>query len=387
MGAAIPQITSRRFFLKAAATTAAALAASRIAPARALGANDRISFGVVGCGEQGAAHVTGLVERVEADNVSVRAVADICRRRVTHAQGICQGDGYLDYRNLIERRDIDAVLVATPDHWHAKIAVDALESGKHVYVETPMTHTIGEALALRDAVRRTKRVLQVGSQVTATECFWQAHEAIRDGRIGKATWAQARVNCSAGGRLSNDDLKSDPAAGLLYQHLAPLLIAMSGPNGEYPSRVNASGGLYITKDGRGASDTFLMTADYPGEYSIFLIGTPANEPNLPERIYGKYGVMDLNMGMKISPNGQISEVRSVDCSATQTRIPPKPARDIAGNFIDTIRGRANTLYCNVELGTAAMVAIRMAVESCRQNKTMVWDAEKEQVLGGRPVEV
>ena len=132
---------------------------------------------------------------------------------MSRAQGICNGDGYVDYRKVIDRSDIDAVLIATPDHWHAKIAMDAIEAGKHVYVEKPMTHTVEQAMALRDAVRRHKKILQVGPQATGKDGFWQAHTAINAGRIGKVTWAQGSYNRNARVCLFNEHQKIDPTAG------------------------------------------------------------------------------------------------------------------------------------------------------------------------------
>src|SRR6185369_14771242 len=178
--------TSRRKFLKTSTlATAGALAFSRSSYASVIGANDRIRFGVIGCGGMGSGHLGSLVKRGDADNIKVVAVSDVYQRRLTRAKGVCQGDGYLDYRKLLERKDIDAVLIATPDHWHAKISIDAMEAGKHVYVEKPMTHTVAQAIELREAVKRTRKILQVGPNGTANDSFWQAREAIQAGRIGK----------------------------------------------------------------------------------------------------------------------------------------------------------------------------------------------------------
>src|SRR6266498_3141104 len=157
--------------------------------------------------------IGSLVKRSAEDNIKVLAVCDVYQRRVTRAKGICQGDGYLDYRKLLEREDIDAVLIATPDHWHAKISIDAMEAGKHVYVEKPMTHTVEQAIKLREAVKRTKKVLQVGPNGTANDSYWVAHEAIRAGRIGKVTWAHASYNRNARVCLFNEHQKIDPSAG------------------------------------------------------------------------------------------------------------------------------------------------------------------------------
>ena len=106
-----------------------------------------------------------------------------------------------------------SVLVATPDHWHAKISIDALESGKDVYCERPMTHTVEQALQLRNTVRRTGRVLQVGPNATASDSYWVGHQAIRAGRIGKVTWAHGSYNRNARTCLFNTHQKIDPTAG------------------------------------------------------------------------------------------------------------------------------------------------------------------------------
>src|SRR6185436_15792844 len=136
------------------------LALSNLSASAVIGANDRIHFGVIGCGGMGTGHLGSLIKRSESDNIKVLAVSDVYQRRLTRAKNMCQGEGYLDYRKLLERTAVDAVLIATPAHWHAKISIDAMEAGKHVYVEKPMTHTVEQAIRLRDAVRQSKKILQ-----------------------------------------------------------------------------------------------------------------------------------------------------------------------------------------------------------------------------------
>jgi predicted dehydrogenase len=419
---------SRRTFVKTTALTAGALALPASSYSAVFGANDRIRFAVIGCGGMGTGHLSSLVKRGDADNIKVVAVSDVYQRRLTRAKGICQGEGYPDYRKLLERKDIDAVLIATPDHWHSKISIDAMDSGKHVYVEKPMTHTVEQAVKLRDAVKRTGKTLQVGPNGTANDSYWQANEAIRAGRIGKVTWAHASYNRNARTCLFNEHQKIDPTAGpdkggedfidwkmwlgyewnlapkipwnpehffrfrkywpynggvatdLLYHKLAPLLITIAGPNGEYPSRVNASGGLYIEKDGRDIPDTFLMTADYPSEWSLFLVSTLTNDAGIPDRIYGKHGTMELGGEPSLRWNGDFKEeFKTKNDGKEEVRLPLKSRRDLEGNFIDVLRGK-DKLACNADLGCATMVAIKMAVESYRQKKTMLWDAKKEKVV-------
>ncbi|HMC90126.1 MAG TPA: Gfo/Idh/MocA family oxidoreductase [Gemmataceae bacterium] len=419
---------SRRDFVKTSAASAGTMAFAGLATARVMGANDRINMGVIGVGGMGTGHVASLVKRGDKDNVRVLAVCDVYRRRVTRAQNICKGEGYMDYRKLLDRNDIDAVLIATPDHWHAKLSIDAMAAGKHVYVEKPMTHTVEQALELRDAVRRYKKVLQVGPNGTGNDSYWEAHEAIKTGRIGKVTWAHSSFNRNARVCLFNTHQKIDPTAGpdkpgedyidwdmwlghewglapkipwnpehffrfrkywpynggvatdLLYHKLAPLLLAMAGPNGEYPWRVNASGGLYIEKDGRDIPDTFLMTADYPSEWSIFLVSTLTNDAGIPDKVYGKYGTMELGGEPKLQANGDFKpEFLTKNEGKAETKIPLKPRRDMEGNFLDVLRGNAQ-LNCNAELGAATMVAIKLAVESYRQKKTMLWDVQQERLV-------
>ena len=420
---------TRRDFIKTSTIAAAgAVALPAVSYANVPGANDRIRFAVIGCGGMGTGHLGSLVKRSEAENIKVVAVSDVYQRRLTRAKGICQGDGYADYRQLLERKDIDAVLIATPDHWHAKISMDAMDSGKHVYVEKPMTHTVQQAIHLRDAVRRTGKVLQVGPNATASDSYWQAHEALRAGRIGKVTWAHGSYNRNARICLFNEHQKIDPTAGpdrtgedhidwdmwlghkwglapkipwnaehffrfrkywpynggvatdLLYHKLAPLLIAIAGPNGEYPLRVNANGGLYIEKDGRDIPDTFLMTVDYPSEWSLFLVSTLTNDAGIPDRIYGKHGTMELGGEPLLKFNGDFKEeFKAKNDGKEEARLSVKPRRDLEGNFIDVLRGE-DKLACNAELGCATMVAIKMAVEAYRQKKTMLWDAKREKVV-------
>jgi predicted dehydrogenase len=415
-------LLSRRTFVKNSALATGAAALSALNVSRAAGANDRIRIGIIGVGGMGSGHLGSLMKKAEAENIQVVAVSDVYQRRLTRAKDACKGDGYLDYRKLLERKDIDAVLIATPDHWHAKISIEAMDSGKHVYCEKPMTHTVEQAIQVRDAVKRFKGVFQVGPNATASDSYWKARAAIEAGRIGKVTWAQASYNRNARICLFNEHQKIDPEAGpakggedyvnwdmwlghewglapkipwtpehffrfrkywpynggvatdLLYHKLAPLLIAIAGANGEYPTRVNANGGLYIEKDGRDIPDTFMLTADYPSEWSLFLVSTLTNDSVIPDRIYGKHGTMELGSALSLRSNGPFKEeFMAKNEGKEEVQVPLEARRDLENNWIDAMRGKG-PVHCNVDLGCTTMVAIKMAVESYRQRKTMLWDA-------------
>jgi predicted dehydrogenase len=289
---------------------------------------------------------------------------------------------------------------------------------------------VEQALKVRDAVKRTGRVFQVGPNATAIDGYWKARDAIAAGRIGKVTWAHGSYNRNARICLFNEHQKIDPTAGpdqagddhidwdmwlghewglapripwtpehffrfrkyfpynggvatdLLYHKLAPLLISVAGADGEYPSRVNANGGLYVEKDGREIPDTFLMTVDYPSEWSLFLVSTLTNDAGIPDRIYGKYGTMELGGEPQLRWNGDFKEeFKARNGGQEETRVEVGPRRDLENNWLDAIRGKAR-VHCNVDLGCATMVAIKMAVESYRQRKTMLWDARAEKVVAG-----
>ena len=426
-------MSTRRDFLKTAAASIGTVTFGSVFPSSVLGANDRINFGLIGTGGMGTGHLRSLVGRSKDDNISVVAVCDVYKRRITRSVNICKekgydADGYMDYRRLLERKDIDAVVISTPDHWHSKMTIDALDAGKHVYVEKPMTLNVEQAIEVRDAVRRYKKVLQVGPNMTAEDQYWKAHEIIEAGRVGKVTWAQFSYNRNprsggAFGALGTINENSGPyqagddyidwnmwlghewglapkipwnpdhfyrfrryfrynggvATDLLYHRLAPLLIAIAGEKGEYPYRANANGGLYIRKDGRDVPDVFMMSVDYPSEYTIFLVSVLTNNTQLPQKIYGQYGTIELNGNPVLIGNGDFKkEFRGMNNGYDRVSVPAKDSRDLEGNFIDVIR-KGGRLFCNVDLGCTTMIAIKMAVESYRQSKTMIWDTEKEKV--------
>ncbi|HWB98474.1 MAG TPA: Gfo/Idh/MocA family oxidoreductase, partial [Bryobacteraceae bacterium] len=158
---------------------------------RVLGANDRIQVGIVGVGGRGAYLANQFAKVGQADNsCQIVAVADVYEKRKREVAARHKCDGYLDYREIVNRSDIDAVVVATPDHWHARVALEAMDQGKDVYCEKPMTHSIDEGKQLVNTVRETKRVLQVGSQTTSALQWHTAKKYIADGAIGPMLMSQ-----------------------------------------------------------------------------------------------------------------------------------------------------------------------------------------------------
>lgn len=158
------------------------------APGRILGANDRIRLGFIGCGMQfNALLARGFEPRRKAlGDFDYVAVSDVWQPRLDYARQQTGAEAtHRDYRDVLRRQDIDGVVIAVPDHWHFRIAREALLAGKDVYLEKPMTYTVQEAADLHDLAPRTGRMLQVGGGGVNAPLHWRIHDYIHSGRMGK----------------------------------------------------------------------------------------------------------------------------------------------------------------------------------------------------------
>jgi len=287
----------RRNFLRGAVQGAAALSAASYS--RVLGANDRISLGVIGPGDRGQ-HVMSLF--LKTDQVRVAALCDVFGDHVDQAkQAAPQAQGFTDHRKLLELKELDAVLIATPDHWHAACAIDALSAGKDVYVEKPLTRTIEEGPAIVKAARVNERICQVGMQQRSGKHYIQAKkEYIDAGRLGRITLARTWWHGNSYHlRRAPESLQSKPS-NLDWAHfLGPLKWRDYDPQqyfnwrayldfgggqvtdlfthwidvvhmfmgSDVPVAGVASGGVYAYKDGRTAPDTINVLLEYPAEFT------------------------------------------------------------------------------------------------------------------------
>ena len=173
-------------------TAATGLGVATMRSTEAAGANDKILVAVIGCGGMGNHHIDGLLPRTDVD---IAAVSDVYAPRVAEAVKKTQGKakGYNDYRRILDRDDIDAIFIATPDHWHTLIAIHGCQAGKDVYVEKPLSTTIAEGRAIVDAARRYYRVVQVGTQQRSMPNFQKAVEIVRSGQLGTVTSTRAWI--------------------------------------------------------------------------------------------------------------------------------------------------------------------------------------------------
>jgi len=343
----------RRDFLKTVSATGITLGAATQAFAaksigkmsnRIIGANDRINIGVIGCGGRGSSDAQSFATYGQKNENSCQllGVVDVYEKRKRTQAEKHSVKGYSDYRELLNQPDIDAVVIATPDHWHGKMALDAMDAGKDVYLEKPMVHTNEEARLLVDKVKETSRVLQVGSQTTSADIWWKAKKAIADGMIGQMIESQGSyhrnsvggewnytIDPKAGPTAKGDDyidwnmwlgsqFKLAPkrdfdadrffrfrkywdyslgiASDLFYHVIAPLNICWDEP--QFPSKVMATGGTYVFKlpngkPDREVPDTFHLLAEYSKGHSLVLSSSMANDTHIPGLIRGHEGTIIL----------------------------------------------------------------------------------------------
>jgi predicted dehydrogenase len=283
----------RRAFLRGASALTA------ISYSRVYGANDRIQVGLIGCGDRGRYDMGNFLK---AGNVDVVALCDVWAAQTERArQNAPNAKTFSDHRRLLELKEVDAALIAVPDHWHARIAIDALEAGKDVYVEKPLTLKIEEGPPVVKAARVNKRICQVGMQQRSGKHYLQARqEYIESGKLGKITLARTWwYGNSYHLRKAPAALRTQPADLDWAHFLGPLKWRDWDPQQYYnwrayldfgggqvtdlfthwidvvhmfmgqdiPTAASAAGGVYCYKDGRTAPDTINVLLEYPTEFT------------------------------------------------------------------------------------------------------------------------
>jgi predicted dehydrogenase len=369
-------LTTRRDFLQASAAGAALFAT---APARAAAANDRIRICLVGCGGRGT-HVADVFRKLK--NVEVAWVCDPDSSRLGRAAesfSVAAGRAVADLRTALEDNSLDAVLVATPDHWHAPASILALDAGKHVYVEKPCSHNLREGRLLVQAAERNSRHVQHGTQSRSTGMMHEAVAMLRDGAIGTVLATRA-WNIQRRGTIGRQK-PSDPPAGFdydLWVGPAPFVPYQenrvhrgwhwwydfgTGDMGNdgvhdidyarwglgvdtHPTLISAVGGKYVFEDDQQFPDTQQVTFEYPGdgqpgsrrmliyEQRLWSTNYPHNVDSGVE-FYGTKGQMFLSRRGKVLLTGDRNERIDV-------KIAGEAQNEVAhvANFCDAVRGLA-----------------------------------------------
>src|SRR3954447_5559066 len=291
----------RRTFLRGV-TAATALSYSRV-----YGANERVQLGLIGAGERGRGDMGKFVK---SGTVDVTAVCDVYAPQIDAAQQIApKAKSFSDHRKLLEMKEVDAVLIGVPDHWHAAIAIDALNAGKDVYVEKPLTLKLEEGPEIVKAARVNNRICQVGMQQRSGKHYIEAKQQYVDsGKLGKVTLARTWWHGNGYHlRKAPASLKDQPSNLNWARFLGPLKWRDWDPqqywnwrayldfgggqvtdlfthwidvvhmfmDQEIPISGVAAGGVYNYKDGRTAPDTINVLLEYPGQYNATFEATLA----------------------------------------------------------------------------------------------------------------
>ena len=424
---------SRRSFIKKTAVVAAAVSASPAlfkntvygqAPSvNVVGANNKIVLGVIGAGKQGVNHLKTTQPLLNNWNVKVGAVCDLYQKHLDGAQkfaGLESKDAYRDHRLLLERKDIDAILVTTVDNWHAPCTLDGLDAGKHVYCEKPMTRFAAEGWEVYDKVKSTKKVYQCGSQYTADPMYHKVAEWVKGGKLGQLVWAQGsycrnnKKNDEWEFPIEDDanpsnldwdrwqgkakkvpwskaaahryfswhkyyDYNSGILGNLLSHRFYPLMLATGNP--EFPSRVVCTGTRKVSTN-REISDTTHILAEFPSGLTFVIAGTTVNEVGLPDMIRGRKATVSLSGSAnqaKLQPEQLFSE--EVDTEEFTDPAPYGKIENLHANFYKCIR-EGGTPFCNVDLSVRASTVLALAEMSERLGMVCFFDEKTRTIRNG-----
>lgn len=390
-----------------------------------LGANESMKVGVIGCGGMANSHMDALLAMRETDNVEIAAVCDIFTKRLEAAAAKTGAMAYKEYKGLLDRKDLDYVLIATPEHWHHQMILDALDAGKHVYVEKPMTHTIEQSKEVVNKVEATGLKLQVGVQGMSDESYEVAHQYIQDGALGKIVMAQIDYSRNYTGDFWAYQIDPDAQPGVnlnwdtwlgpapkrawdprrffqwrrywdysggiatdLFIHRVTRILKSVGLT--FPEYVAATGGTWNFVDSVAEiPETFNMLCDYPGGPTVALISSLANDTPVDHVIRGHRATLQFtNTGFVITRQQTSTKdvINPVPGSTTDQEgrviYQKKGAEDITlhhRNLLAAIRS-GEELHCDANLGYYGVVVTMMGVRSFRERKYLRWDSERETVI-------
>jgi predicted dehydrogenase len=396
-------MSTRRSFLATSAGTA-------LAAQRAAGANERIRLGIIGPGARGQEI---LREALAIPGVELYYAADVYTARLDEVRAIAPNvKTAMDYRRLLDDKDVDAVLIATPQHLHCEHFTATLAANKHCYQEKTMAFTVDHAKRMRAAYQQRPNLkVSIGHQSCSSGQAKDAARFVADGKLGKVTMINANMfrNTPAGkpqwsrpvpenispenvlwksflgeaqprdfdaNRFINWRFFWDYSGGNVYENMChQLSFWYKTMNLQIPKAVTMRGGIYLWKDGREVPDTMNVTMEHPEEI-LFSWNSGFGNDHLgsTEAVLGTHGTVFKGRDIELFP--QRANPSNFNGEKGQTQA-PRNAHML--NFIQAIR-QDEAINCPVEVGYRVSIACRMAVDSYRLGKTLTWDAQKEEVI-------
>ncbi len=400
---------SRREFLEVSAAAAGVSLTAQPFKFRRVAPSDTVRFGMVGVGMQG----NGLLRTsIQLPGVTCAAAADLYDGRHTLAKEIVRPDlpTTREYRRLLDDKNIDCIVAAVPDHWHKRMVVEAVSAGKDIYIEKPMSHTPADGVAMVDAVKKSGRILQVGSQRVSSQICAKAKEMLAQGMLGDLTLVEGWLgrNEPTGAweyppppdlslqtldwdTWQNDVPKRslDPnifarwrcwkeygtgVAGDLLVHLISGMQFMLGIN-EPPKQAMSVGGIRRWKDGRNMPDVHATIYYYSGDLPVYMRLNLGTEMPEQYRIQGSKGILEV-AGDKLtfSPQAGTEAGQAPPLSETVTFSTPDfdDTRPHLWNYFEAVRTRKPVVE-DVVFGHNAALACHMANEAYFRRTAVSWD--------------
>ncbi len=397
---------TRRQFVGAAGVVTLAMARSY---SQIQGAGERLRIGVIGCGGMATEHMKAFVKTRETDNLEVVAVCDVFDKRAAAAAQLTGGRSVKDYRRLLDDKNIDCVLIATPEHWHYRMTMDALSAGKHIYCEKPMTQTADQAKAVVAEVKRKGVKMQVGVQGMSDNSYEEASKYVKDGTLGKVVVAQIDYSRNSTDGMWMYDIDSDARPGVnldwsawlgsapkrpwdperyfrwrrywdysggiatdLFIHRVTRIIKALDLN--FPERAVAAGGNWVFP--AEVPDTFNMMLDYQGGPTVLLVSSMANDTAVEHVLRGHKATLQFTRtGFTIRPQRPFAqEVKEIEFKKTG-------AEDVElhhRNLFNAIRSN-EPLKCDSLLGYYGVVACDMGIISFRRQRYVKWDSNRQRI--------
>ncbi len=427
---------SRRKFIKTSTASAALAAATAAKADHHSSPVEKLRIGFIGLGVRNQMHLKSAMKlHNDTGSVEIAAVCDVFDRyRDEVVQKVYEGTkkkpkAVGDYRDIINDDSIDAVVIATPDHWHARQTLDALAAGKHVYCEKPMTHTVEESLEVYKAWKASGLVMQVGVQSTQLPVWQDARERINRGQLGKVVQFQTEIfrNTAMGQwryyKLTEDmtpknidwnmflgtELGLAPkipfdrakfaqwrcywqfGSGMftdLFVHRMTAMLAATGLR--FPGRVSGSGGIMLEYDGRNVPDVATVVADYHEGVQGFVTGTMVSqETPIKQTIRGHHGSFVFGVGDGFTGFDFVAERPQVthNSKIKSERVEVGGAPDLHfahfENFCQAVaEGKPEMVKCDPELGAAAMVTVKLGSEGYKRGKVYHFDPSTLTVSDG-----
>jgi predicted dehydrogenase len=431
---------TRRDFIGATAAVLASTRGSSLGAAQ--GANDRIRVGIIGCGNRGNQVATDWMKHKDSVFTAACDVAKDRLEKTAARLGGTQGntlDVYEDYRRILERKDVDAVLIATPDHWHSPMTIEALSAGKDVYVEKPISNAIEPAVKMLEAARRSKGVVQVGLQQRSWHHFQEAAKLFQEGYIGKSVnhctmcppvgggfFGGGRQNQPQGAQPIPDgfnwEMFQGPAQRKPFNparrswrgwydygggnltdwgvHLTDIMNWFMQMDSTAPLLTSASAQyVRIPRDPERVPDTYAVTWQY-GDFVATLSNAMIPGVDDPRELYGNWFYGDRGALLVNRIGYQIRPVRSTGGGRGNPNAPPPPPpieaktfKDPSGmseiaessfgsathrhvrNFLDCVKSRQKPV-CPMDVGFHSSLPCLLAIVSVKEGRTVRWDGAR-----------